>query len=272
MKTTNDTLKNGAPCRLKAKRNYATKMQSGTNGHYWAGKTWRDFAYIQNVTAKGDATRSRAIRGEYQGALFADSFALCGFEHVGPVGDILRNAPLGYYIDDFCGETVRAHVVAFRVPSRMVARGACRVMYCAAVDNSDSDGVTVWPVDYYAEKEDAARAADGIAERIAENERDYRAADDAQQLAHEKVDDARDAIAGARAYFHRLAADYKKSVLSGAVCELLRTELAKCRKTVADNVRELPALLETARECRVYLDILDARNAATYPAAQGGTP
>lgn len=102
---------------------------------------------------------------------YSDSFPL---PDMGTSYDVMRAADRyrfdsrGWYMspDNVDGNIAEGHVM--RLPGR---RG-----FVPGVSFSGSDGVTCYPNDIHETAEEAARAADGYAERIAEKEREYQEA------------------------------------------------------------------------------------------------
>lgn len=110
-------------------------------------------------------------------AFYMDSFP-DGWRNLGNVGEIRTESTYrGRYVehtgwfttDDGFGDTVFG--VVLQLPAR---NGECQ--YFPGVQWSGQDGVTAYPLDRYDNIGDAARAADQIAEKLAEEERDYQRA------------------------------------------------------------------------------------------------
>jgi len=114
--------------------------------------------------------RERAGAGD---CAYAADGPPAGWREVGDSGSILggrrrRNGkPEGWYTDsDGSGGTMYGLVL------QLPARGGVP-RYVPAIAHTEWDSFTMYPADWYEEKEEAARAADGYAERTAERERDY---------------------------------------------------------------------------------------------------
>ena len=112
-------------------------------------------------------------------AYYCDSWP-AGLRYVGSAYDVSqaessrRVDHTGWYTDSFCDGKLSGHVL--QLPGK--DRKCC---YIPGVLHSDWDGVTIYPLDMYDNALDAACAADGHAERQAENEREYNAKWQAEQ-------------------------------------------------------------------------------------------
>ena len=111
-----------------------------------------------------------------------------GFRDVGDSHDIVRMRHTGWFKDADACETICGHV--WQLPAR---NG--EPVYLAGYEDKDAEYV-VLEVNgkrfaTYDDKEDAARAADGLAERVAESEREYNERWQAAREADEKADEAK---------------------------------------------------------------------------------
>jgi hypothetical protein len=173
-------------------------------------------------------------------AFYSDTWPL---QDMGPAHDVMRHAGrrmdhTGWYTDPRGdGGLIVGHVL--RLPGRGYVPGAM---------DTDSDGVTCWPCEVYDTPEDAARAADSHAERIAEREREYREAwqhgQECAELDSEAADLRREILA--------ITADLRTArravaEVSGAVARLceraradVRADLAQIRKLrrKRDDIRD----------------------------------
>lgn len=141
--------------------------------------------------------------GEKPHMRWIESPSAAGLRFVGYADELVRTGGNGYYTDDDCGDTVRGVVY------QMAARDGCPV-FVAGYDNADNgkadrDGPAAvsfdelfigeqgdnqgggWSRDYNTIQalRDAARAADGIAERMAEEAREYSEASNAASRHYE---------------------------------------------------------------------------------------
>jgi uncharacterized protein YukE len=238
------------------------KERADKAGRHWRDQ-WKTESYKRDKK-RNTATSSTAIAGIYRGALNTDSFEACFLDYVGPADKLANLKHTGWYCDDMQWQTVRGHVVRYR--RKCPATGKKSLVYVPAVAWSDADGVTIWPRDCYDEKRDAALSADGYAESIAEGEREYQEADTALQQAQDALEQCAADVRDARQQFAAIARDFRESVLSGAVCDLVRAELQDLRRTVRKGVAALPGLRETLDDAQATMAKIDAAIAANYPA------
>lgn len=262
-----DNLKYGSKYRLQQKRQYIANMQSSKNGANWTNTTWRDCKYIASVRRNWCGVWSRAIGGDFVGAYHVDNFNCTPFNLEGDADSVLRLRHSGWYCDDHQFETINGVVLSYYRKNEKTKKR--ELVFIPAVQWSDCDGVTIWPNDVYNEKEEAARAADGYAESIAADEREYSEADYLARQSAEFVQETIETIKQARSEFHTLAADYRNSLLSGSVCNLLKRELLRLRKVVHNGVIELRELREKAIDAKNDLARLDRASAKNYPQQLG---
>lgn len=173
-------------------------------------------------------------------AYYCDAFPLA---RVGDVAEVMRAAGYsrhdygGWYMDNESGSmNGTATGVVLRLPGR---RG-----FVAGVEFSESDGVTCWPNEWHAAPEDAARAANNRAERIAEKERDYsEARRNGQECAEMESDaaairsDILAATADVRAMRRAVAASEVEPGLLARLC-------ARVRQDVRRNLAEMYEIRE----------------------------
>lgn len=193
-----------------------------------------------------------------------------GWREAGKSESILRLRHSGWYTDSDGGAgTIYGFVL--QIP----ARNGCAV-YIPAIADTDSDGVTFWPVDMYTAEDgtkeaaeeaarEAARAADGYAERSAAEGRAYRDADSAgQHCGQLRADAARlwaDAKAIARAWF----ADRRVLARHGINASAEPALYARIRESFAGRVA---GKLEAAAEAREKADQLAADAPSGGPLAE----
>jgi hypothetical protein len=144
----------GSPSRINLEAQYANwrKAYYGRDGytarkHY--GGVWQDVAAMGGYTSPRDR--------EYYCDAFPDGWR----EHEGT-----RSQCPGWYVDSHCSETVKG--VALQLPAR---DGTPR--YVPALTWSDREGVSLRPLDWHEELEDALSAANSWAESASEDEREY---------------------------------------------------------------------------------------------------
>lgn len=163
----------------------------------------------------------------YERKYFADKFP--DWRNVGFADEIIRLEHTGWYCDYFYSETVRGTVL--QLPAR---HGEPH--YIPAISWTDRDGVTVWPLDSYDDKEDCARAADSYAEHAAELDREAAIEDQAEQ----DIEAAKDDIAEARGFVHALIKDIRDSAnIKPGICSVLRARIASERETVRQAVETI---------------------------------
>jgi hypothetical protein len=191
-------------------------------------QTWhtlREAVHSRYAEIHGGSWESIADMAKYSSpsdrAFYVDNFG--GFRIVGDSGEVnTRQGHNGWYCDIWQEETVTG--VVLQMPAR---NGEPR--YFPAVKWSDREGVTLYPLDIYDNKEDAARAADHIAERIGEEEREYSLKDRAEQ----DIEDAREEIKAAREERRALVAEMKqqdRNAARPAICAALRKQLADLKR------------------------------------------
>ena len=173
------TLPLTAPRRLAALRAEAVRQGAAT----WRKVRW---APSHLAGAWQDIDPAARLANLEDRAYYCDTWP-AGWREVGDASKIVRSLPDGWYADDMCDRTIRGFVL--RLPAR---NGEPR--FVPAVYDTGSDGVTLYPLAWRAEEDEAARAADHFAERVAEGEREY----NAQFLAEQETEDLRAEIVSLR--------------------------------------------------------------------------
>jgi hypothetical protein len=215
MKTTRQRLTEARTRTAKMAENYPT------SAHYcdWRNNVSRPFKKAAPAGRWSTQHDSRDSSRPY----YLDSLDAMGWRETGDAADILRAAggwrsaeQCNWYADNEQNAVIKSAVL--QLPAR-----DGRARYIPATYCTDWDGATCHPLDWYDEKEDAARAAAGYAEAEAEESRDYYARDAAEQD-----------IEAARAEIHRinaealaLAREIKQQgrAFSPAICGALRDRL-----------------------------------------------
>lgn len=182
MNSVYDKLRGGSTLRMRELRRYVT---------YWNTKQpqntigWRK-ARTFGISSIGSDAHGLSFSKDGNSAGLPLSI-VSGFRDVGAASDIVRSLPDGYYTDEFQDGTYSGHV--WQLPAR-----SGEPQYIAGYAETDAGYVcldcTAGRLNVYAEKEDAARAADGLAESNAETEREY-------QYRWRKATDADDAVTDA---------------------------------------------------------------------------
>lgn len=193
---------------------------------YGSGIGFTHFGAWQDVDGK------RIGSGRFR-AFYVDSNP---WRDVGDAHDIVRRLPLGWYSDAHQSETCIAIV------AQMPARDGV-AQYVPGYRWSDADGVTLFPLDRFEEKEEAARRADHYAEKAAEEAREYSEAWNAGREARDAQDEAEAARKDALALLREMKAARRAGMEpGGAICATLRGKVE--------------SLLETIREAREKRDDL----------------
>lgn len=171
---------------------------------------------------------------------------------IGDAHQIIRLRHTGYYTDSFHEAVVVGAV--FQLPAR---RGVTQ--YVPAVRDPHNKGAALADFSNLTEsKEDAARAADSMAERYAEDERDT----DARYQAEQQIEDAKESISTARAQHSALAKELREATRAQfdmlrpdftpsmeiyekrrpAICKAITDKLKSLRDIVHDEVRRIRRL------------------------------
>jgi len=220
----NDRLAGGAPSRLARYKRAAYS-------------TWQDRARnaIRNNYAHAP---TYSDIGDYANA--PDEF-LAAWRDVGDAHDIVRLNHTGWFTDAFQDSKYTGHV--WQLPAR---GGVCQ--YVAGYHESEGSGYNVLDctrgaVPLFDSKEEAARAADGLAERMAEREREYQEGwQEARQLADE-CDDLREAMKTERAKVTAVANAWRDQSRVGALADsvraMLRDKIHAARGSFSEALAEL---------------------------------
>lgn len=219
-----DTLQGGSVARLARMRHYRddwnrkadsgerryamrSKLSDGLEGALQARShgvgEWKSDAH-------GIGDQLQRARQERKGYVSAPWGLVDGWRDIGDSGDIIRLRYTGWYADAHESEIYRGHV--WQLPAR---DGTPRYVAGYVEDQGGDDGTraggyVVLECDrgalvMYDEKEDAARAGDALAERMAEDAREY---DERWQEAR-RHDDERD---DARGELKRAALDAREAI------------------------------------------------------------
>jgi hypothetical protein len=160
-----------------------------------------------------------------------------GLRIVGTCNDILpRLRHTGWYLDSFQDKTVHGAVI------QLPARDGEPQYIPAIADPWNDDSYFADFHSLYTDKEEAARDADGMAERYAETERDYQIRESASLA----IEDARADICNCRATLHRLAFDLRTAghALPPSTRETVRLRIADLRASAhraVETIRQLAA-------------------------------
>jgi hypothetical protein len=230
MARTFDNLIGGTRARLARLRAKADTMNTARIKHYKTGAdcgyryskapryTWRDVRYSKCGYTDAHGPHFNAS-GDY---CTLPASVLDGLRDVGSTPDILGRRYGGWYADAFQDETYTGHV--WQLPAR---NGAAR--YIAGYITQGEYAVldcTRGRLVHYCQKESAARAADGLAECMAERDREYSERDQAVQIADVN---RQDALADARRLIAQLKEQKAAGPLAGSLCQRLTLELENAR-------------------------------------------
>jgi len=150
------------------------------------------------------------------------------FRECGDADKIIRLKHRGWFVDNFQDSTTRGMVL--QLPAR---KG--KTLYLAACSDPYNKNCAIVEICLYDEKEDAARAADGLAERYAEDARE----DDLKQLAETEIASLKNSIKDTRKRIRSLVAGIRQSFIADAVCEQLRSDIRNLRREVRDKLARI---------------------------------
>lgn len=211
---------------------------------------------------KNPVTKSNPFRGgaTFQAGKHAGHRSTWGFwsehcdEHarfVGLAHSIVRACPEGWYTDEDDMEVARGVVYLLPHGRHLAA------MADPCQSHKDGTGPCVIECKpngqpyIYDDKEDAARAADSLAEVYAEGEREYQRQESERVALEEKIEECKGTLDELRSDARGLVDGIRESTLSPSLCERLRAELkimrAKMHREYCDmrqaskELSELPA-------------------------------
>lgn len=146
------------------------------------------------------------------------------FRECGNADEIIPLRHRGWYVDNFQNSTTRGLVL--QLPAR---HG--KTLYLAACSDPWNKNCAVVEIAFYDGKEDAARAADGLAERYAENSRE----DDLKMLAETEITSLENSVKETRQRIRLLAAGIRQSSVANVVCDQLRNDIRSLRREVREK-------------------------------------
>lgn len=155
---------------------------------------------------------------------------LDGFRDIGAAHDIVRLRHTGWYNDADGSETIAGHV--WQLPAR---NG--EPVYLSGYVEQESGYCTLdatrGRIATYSDKEDAARAADALAEKDAEKEREYSERWQAAREADDERNDARQELKAARADAQQAISAIREQRKFGGIaptmCKILQDTIATAR-------------------------------------------
>lgn len=224
---------------------YADTYPQASNN---AARNWRD-KQKWNKPAILKTSRQSCTYNKEKQLYFVDDIENCPFIYLGDASDHARLDHTGWHADNYYQELIKPAVVAFRDPRQLI--GECEdpngwtrlthLQYLPATYRTESDGATIDASCYYETARDAARAADDMAEREAEDSREY-CAKDAAEL---EIEEKRTEIHEINREFLALSAEAKKAKANpypGHVCAAVREKLADLlanRREAFERIEEL---------------------------------
>ncbi|HEV2327622.1 MAG TPA: hypothetical protein VGY56_02410 [Verrucomicrobiae bacterium] len=150
------------------------------------------------------------------------------FRECGDADRIIRLRHRGWFVDNFQDSTTRGMVL--QLPAR---KG--KTLYLAACSDPWNKNCAIIEMYFYDEKEDAARAADGLAERYAENSREG----DLEQLAETEIASLENSIKETRQQIRALLAGIRQSTVAGVVCNQLSLDIISLRREVRQKLARI---------------------------------
>jgi hypothetical protein len=224
-----------------------------------------NYRYSWMGDAHGIDDQLRDAAKESRGYVSAPWGLVDGWRDVGDSGDILGRGYSGWYADADCDETYRGHV--WQLPAR---NGSPQYVAGYVEDQGRSVGETraggyvVLCVDrgaleLFDDKEDAARAGDGLAERNAERDREYSGRWREASNADSERDDARDDLKSARGSARSIIAALRElPPLAQDVPDAFSVARAQLRASLDDargDMRRALAAIKEAAEKIAELDM-----------------
>lgn len=184
--------------------------------------------YVGDWQCKEDMPRFSSPDGR---AYYCDTWPT-GFRYVGTASEAYRREHgcrsrtifEGWYNDEFRSDLSVGHVL--QLPAR-----DGKPCYVIAVDETDSEGKTVWPLRMFDSMSDAALAADGAAERWAEINRE----ENEKFQREQEIEESREAIISIRSDLRLLVREMKAARRMGVegfptLCRALRSRIADLRE------------------------------------------
>jgi len=154
-----------------------------------------------------------------------------GLRDIGDSHEIIRLNHTGWFADHFYDSVIRGRVL--QLPSRNGEPVYIPATYCTGWD-----GVTLYPLDQYDDKDDCARAADSYAENESDRSREFYAKDAAEQDILSCKEDMKDNIER----FHIIAKAARPANLGAVLCPLVLEKLSALRESNHANARRIQEL------------------------------
>ena len=150
------------------------------------------------------------------------------FRETGQAHKIISLGHTGWYVDNFQDSLTRG--IVLQLPSR---NG--KPLYFAACTDPWNRNCGIIENYLYDEKDGAARAADQLAGRYAEDSRE----DDLKQMAEREIETLKDSVKNIRKEIRSLVAGIRQSSVSNVVCEQLRGDVRRLRQQVREKLARI---------------------------------
>lgn len=200
-------------------------------------KNWREVAKGSHYWSKS-AARVRTVfnpRVETTQKRWVEDVQAAGLRFVGYADEVVSLRHTGWFTDDQQGDKYRGAV--WQLPAR---NGESLFVY--GYEDGCNPGSALIDFDVTNDKGDAARWADGMAERDAEDAREWYAKDQAEQ----QVAELAESIVETRADVRRLLAERRQLKRQGlenaAVCELFAERVGRLLGEVKEHKARIAAL------------------------------
>lgn len=205
--------------------------------------TWKDACWQKpTILANGKDSLSW---NEKQNVLYVDSLENAPVVLAGDAHTLAKIDHTGWYVDQFCDDVLKGAVVAIRNPRTLNGEddntgNKTHLQFYPATYCTAWDGATIYISEVYETAREAAYRADRIAERLAEDEREYQAKEQAQI----DIDEAKAEIHKMNREFLALRAETKQAGQSYTphVCEAIREKLSDIldeRERLFDRIAKL---------------------------------
>jgi hypothetical protein len=149
----------------------------------------------------------------------------------------------GWYTDDFSNGTIIGVVVSFRHPQDINPDNESHIFYMAGTKHSDWDGVTVYTRHTYQTEREAARRADKIAEREAEECRE----EDQKYHAEQKIEELKTEYHELNVKALEVIKDARNAsgLFPASICELIKNKLDETLERKRDILRGVKELTDS---------------------------
>jgi hypothetical protein len=210
--------------RLEAfRRNECKSLGGGWHTHEYGNKRWHWVPHGFSTTPDFGATFKV---GCYE-CRWCENIS-GHFRETGEAHEIIRLNHRGWFVDNFQHSTTRGMVL------QLAARQG-KNLYLATCSDPWNKNSGIIELCFYDEKEDAARAADGLAECYAEDSRE----DDLKMLVETEIASLKDSIAELRQRIRSLVAGIRQSKVADIVCEQLRCDIRRLRREVRQKLARI---------------------------------